>query len=304
MPKPNNITSTPTPPKSLTTSERLNIKQKIFTLESSNHDKIYLYWNGGGFYRVAERSLLFYYFHVATPLGITANIVSDTDYGDLKFNDGILSFQGLDHLFQRLGKLNLIKSRTVSRDGLIITITLNRTFADDEITEMTTNLAKERRQIGADLVPVVSDPDIFAKLRFLEKRTLELACKTRNNPERDIIGLPLAKLGHSLVADYLKMEQNILPVGECWYKLYNTSRLILIELASASELRIWDAVECAKLAHNVILVRNALEKIILKNRPEIKESQKQVRERRKVEQLKELMNAAIDEIQKKEASHE
>ena len=211
------------------------VKSEVKELEQSNFSELLLFRSGGDWFKMGGNSLLIYYFDIAKKiLDLKPTIQPDTDYSKTIFEDGILSFRGIDGIRERLKKAEVLKE--VKSEKTIVRFRLNFSVRKEEIEELKERLREERETAMAVLRPmVILYPVVYREIRHVQKRVFEVVRKM-SSYERDYNGNLMADYSRRIAKYYLMLNNGMLAEKEGWKKIIEMVNLLMIEVTFASEL--------------------------------------------------------------------
>ena len=213
------------------------VKEKVKKLEEKNFSRLVLFRSGEEWLKMGGNSLLIYYYIIAPKLKVKPNLQPDTDYTREIFEDGILSFRGVEAIRKKLEKLDVIKAEREGLDSVVFE--LNFSVSAKEIERLKDELEYEQEKRLTILKPaVVLVPIVYEKLRHIQRRVFETVRKM-SIYERDYNGLLMAEYSRKMVKYYMMINNGLLAPKEGYRKIQEVNNLLMIEISFATELKIW-----------------------------------------------------------------
>lgn len=236
-----------------------SLKQKVKKLEENNYSRLILFESGNDWYKMAGNSMLIYYYEIAKKrLDLKLNIQPDTDYTQTLFEEGVLSFHGADSLEKKLKRLDILKER---RDGGgAIVYELNFKISKEEIGKFHEFLLEDQERAAKILQPkILLHPEIYKKLRHIQKRTFEVVRKM-SSFEREYNGLRIAEYAQKMTRYYMSMNNGLLKEKDGWEKICNLCQELVAEISIAMDLKEWRQDVAISIGEEVIETRRECEK--------------------------------------------
>lgn len=240
------------------------IKNLAKEMEVKNLESLILFKSGKEWYKMGGNSLLIYYFKIAPQLKIKPNIQPDTDYTKKIFEDGVISFRGVANLKTKLERLKFLKS-VKEKNGLVIfelTFRLEKT----QIRDYKVELQEEREKIMKTIAPeVVVAPEIYEKIRFVQKRIFEIVRKL-SVYERKYNGELMAEYSRKMAKYYLMINTGMIAEKEGWKKILEMTKLLMMEIVFAMDLKMINQDTGARVSEEIVKVKKMVEKQLKKER--------------------------------------
>lgn len=214
------------------------LKEEILELEKTNLNKLYCFDCGKGWFKLAGHSMLIYYYDIAKKiLNQKPNLQPDTDYTKTIFEMGTISFRGSEGLEKKLVKAGVLKSK---REGkYVVVFELNFALRQSEIRELIKEMKFDQERALTILRPaVILEPKIYEILRHINKRLFESVRKV-SEFERNYNGLLMAEYGRKMLKYYMMFNKGMILEPEVWKKILETSKLLVMEVSLATELKMW-----------------------------------------------------------------
>lgn len=220
------------------------VKAEVKRLEQSNFSRLILFRSGAEWFKMGGNSLLIYYFDIARKiLSLKPNIQPDTDYSKTIFEDGILSFRGMEGIEERLRKAEVMESKKVGKQTVVFQ--LNFKVSKEDLKGLREELREERERALAVLRPAsILYPEIYKNIRHIQKRLFEVVRKL-SAFEREYNGDLMADYSRKIAKYYLMINNGMSPEKEGWAKILELIKHLMIEIMFASEL--------GEIRHDVIV---------------------------------------------------
>lgn len=240
------------------------IKAAVKKLEEKNYSRLILFRSGKDWYKMGGNSMLLYKFSIAPQLKLRVNIQPDTDYTKTVFEEGIVSFRGVDSLRNRI--MDLGKLRTESKKGGVVVFELNFVTPQRQIDEFREILGQDQERALAVLKPdIVLLPEVYGKIRYIQKRIFETVRKM-STYERDYNGLIMAEYSRQMMKYYMMMNNEMIDETEGWEKLLTAVNLLIIEVTFVTELKVIRQDIGVNIGAELIDIRHAVERKLGKNK--------------------------------------
>lgn len=238
------------------------IKKTIYKRELSNHSRLFLFNTGDDWYKMSGNSLLIFVYEIAPKIPLKPNILPDNDYTDTIFEEGLVSFHGIDSLKKRLEKVKVLKE--VHKTDDVVAFDLNFEVSDKRLIELKEILKEDQERAVAILKPeVILVPTAYTKMRHVMKRTFEV---TRKMPvtSRDVCGERMMFYAKEIVNTYLLMNKEIISEQKAWPEMLKMAEKLQIEMAIAVELKVLDQNSAVSIGGDLINLKHILKREIKK----------------------------------------
>ncbi|MBR3257191.1 hypothetical protein IKG02_02805 [Candidatus Saccharibacteria bacterium] len=237
------------------------VKSDVFRLEKKNFSRLILVRSGKEWLKMGGNSMLIYYYDIAKKiLDLRPNIQPDTDFSQVIFEEGVISFRGYEGLEKKLRKAQVFKSRKVGRN--VVEFELNFSVGVEEMKYLREEMIREREKAMAVLKPrTILYPKIYEKIRRVQKRVFE-ATRKMTVFERDYNGLLIAEYSRKIAKFYLMLNNGMIPEIEGWKKITELINLLIVEMSFATELREIKQELAIAVGAELIEVRREVEKRI------------------------------------------
>lgn len=255
-----------------------NIKARIKRLEHKNYDTIYCLPCAGdkGWYEIAERSALFYYYGACHTLGIRAKFNADTASFYDQYELGFIRFRGVDSLRENLQKAGMLDDE--KRDDGVYVFKLKYQYSEQEISEMIKR-EKTRRNRNLATVPTGSlDPHLHQYLVHSSARLHRLCNGRLDKLSSQQNGARIVRLIDNLLLIYYQLamfEKTPVPqVVTKFEEMRHDIYALIIEVQILSVARLWDAEVCASICETLFLARDRIELNLKKYQKKLTQSSK------------------------------
>ena len=241
--------------KKVTQKEKRNqLKANVRKLELKNYSKLILFKiDNTEWYKMGDHSLLIYKYVIAPKINVQPNVQPDSDYTDTVFEDGLISFHGLEGLMKKLKAAGAYRELKTSETSAVFELTFGVT--DEQIKEYRKKLKEETERAIAVLRPkVFVEPDIYTRLRFIQKRVFEMVRKS-SIYERSYNGDLMNRYAHDATQTYLLMNNGTITEDAGWTKILKIVELLLIEINFAVELKIWDQNQSVRISEDILTLK-------------------------------------------------
>lgn len=235
------------------------LKVAIKNLEEKNFSRLILFHSGGKeWYKMGGNSLLIYKNAIAPRLKIRVNVQPDTDYTKCIFEDGVVSFRGMESLKERLEKVEKLKK--ITRRGEVVIFDLNLVVTEEQMQEYRDDLRDERERAVAVLkADIVLTPEIYGKLKYIQRRIFETVRKM-SVYERSYNGMVMTEYSRMLTKTYMMMNNNMMDEKEGWAEILRLTKLLIIEITFVTELKVIRGDVGASIGAELIDVKKMVEK--------------------------------------------
>lgn len=256
-----NTNSTDAAPRKKPLSKRArydHLKREIQKREQTNYSRLYLFHTGNDWYKMSGNSLLIFVYEIAPKIPIKPNILPDTDYTETIFDEGLISFHGLETLERRLRKVDVLKE--IKKAENVAMFELNFAIPAKRMNELREVLKEEQEHAVSVLKPdIVLMPMIYTKMRHLMKRTYEV---TRKMPiyARDVSGKKMMYFAKEIVNTYLLINKELMDQMQGWNEIALMAEKLQIEMAIAVELKILDQNSAVSIGGELIELKKMLKK--------------------------------------------
>ena len=237
------------------------LKEAIKNLEEKNFSRLILFHSGGKeWYKMGGNSLLIYKNKIVPQLKIRTNVQPDTDYTKCIFEEGVISFRGVESLKERLEKAEKLKK--ITRRGEAVIFDLNLVVTEEEMQEYREELKDERERAVAVLrADIVLSPEIYGKLKYIQRRVFETVRKM-SVYERSYNGMVMTEYSRMLTKTYMMMNNNMMDVKEGWKEILRLTNLLIIEITFVTELKVIRSDVGASIGAELVDVKKMVEKEI------------------------------------------
>ena len=210
-------------------------KRAALAAEVTNIDKLMLVGSGNDWWKMGGNSLLIYAYYICPKLGITANVVADTDYGKDIFADGIISFRSLEKLEKSLTELKLLKGKKIL--GAKAVFELNKKFTRKELDSYLSARHEEDEKAYSLIRPtIIIRPMIGGRIRSV-LGNIHFGVKNMQGFDRDIYGSDILRPCIDMEHIYLSMNKNLIPESTGWPQILRDIDEIQLRLTIAIELK-------------------------------------------------------------------
>ena len=238
------------------------LKKRVFDFEQTNFSNLILFSSGKDWYKMSGHSLLIYKYKIAPITEYRVNILPDTDYTDVIFDEGVVSFRNLDSLQKRLEKSGVFKN--ILTGGGTAKFELNFTVKPEEIEEWKELLVAEQEKAIALVKPeIIIMPQAYTKMRHVLKRTYEVTRKL-NVIERECGGRAMMDYAKQIVETYLLMNKKMIPEEEGWQKMLELAEMLQAEIAMGVELKYLTPKAAVGIGEDLISLKRTLNNRIKK----------------------------------------
>ena len=235
-----------------------SIKAIVFEAEKNNRNYIIAYSYKSGWWRLGGTSALYYYYVLAPKIGhTTAKKTVDTDYYS-KWPGGVVSFNGLQTLRDKLKKANVIEDH--KENDKLIYFKLSHPITEDTIKHLHELDAAAFNEANQLLVPRLAYPNFYAELRELAKTITETVRKL-NPVDREIFGLSVAQYAERTKIDFILYVNGYLDAKTFFVGATKHLRYCQAWLKAVQDYELFDPVRTVRIARQIINLLDQLEKI-------------------------------------------
>lgn len=236
------------------------IKTAVKNLEEKNYQNLILFRSGKEWYKMGGNSLLIYLNKIAPQLKIKPNIQPDTDYTKIIFEDGLISFRGIENLRTKLERLKVLGTVKENEGMVIFELTFKVDIA--QLKNYKVELYDERERTLKTLTPEITvAPRLYGDFRHLQKRIFEIVRKM-GGYEREYNGNLMAEYSRKIIKYYLMMNAKMVNEKNGWKEILNLVKMLMMELTFAMELKYVNPDVGARISGELIEIRRGVEKEI------------------------------------------
>ena len=239
--------------------EYSRVKAEVKKLEDNNFSHLIMFGSGKDWYKMGGNSLYIYYYEIAKKiLGLKPNIQPDTDYSSTIFEEGLISFRGVEPLQKKLEKAKVLSDKQVGKN--VVMFRLNFSVTKGDIDRFREDFRFERERALTILRPnVVLYPKVYEHIRRVQKRVFEVVRKM-SVFERDYNGLLMAEYSRKIAKYYMLLNSRTLSEKDGWKKIYELTNLLIIEISFAAELKEWRQDVAVSIGAELIEIKREAEK--------------------------------------------
>lgn len=128
----------------------LQLKAIIFQLEAENRHYLFFYHRQRQWWQMGGNSALFYFHHISNQIGTKPNLKNDTDYGDFRWRTGVIAFNRVENILDKLSGIDLKPTVT---DKEFIAIPLASTYSEVDIKSLQNIEDQKERRFNAMMLP-------------------------------------------------------------------------------------------------------------------------------------------------------
>ena len=246
--------------------QRDKLKRSVRQLELKNYSKLILFRTDENWYKIGDHSMLIYKYLLAPKLHIEPNLQPDTDYTRTIFEDGLITFHGLEVLTTRLKSINQLRELKETENSAVIE--LNLKVSERDLKEFRKRLIDENERALKTIRPkVYLEPEIYSKLRHIQKRVFEIVRKMTPY-EREYNGALMDRYAHDMTQTYFLMNIERTAEDAGWEKLLKMMELLIIEVNFAVELKYVDQNVGVSLSEEMLATKRRIEQTLNRYRKE------------------------------------
>ena len=239
------------------------VKKEVKELEEKNYSRLILFRSGREWFKMGGNSLLIYYFDIAQDkLNDKPTIQPDTDYTDVLFEQGIISFRGGESLEKKLKKAGVFKNVRFAHNNETIIFELNFSLNEEEMIKRRKELHSVQDRAMTILKPtVLLVPLVYDRLRRVQKRTYETVRKM-TDVGRDYNGKLIGEYSRMMMKYYLMINNGTITEKEGWQKILDSANMMMIEISFATELGEWRQDVGISIGAEIVEIKREVEKIL------------------------------------------
>lgn len=230
-----------------------DIKAKIYELEKTNYDKLYLFESRNNWHKFGGHSALIYASLLAPRLKVKAKIRADSDFYS-KFHDGVVSIKDVKALEKHLKELKIY----ASYHGKSYTIyDLYDKVSPETIDQLRHQEEIRREQLNAIIMPKIVAPSVNAKIHEILQTVYtnhRKACPT----DRDFIINDIVGQVKRLHDSYLTMSNGFISEKDGVSRMLVSVNHILNSLDIIDSRNIWDVKTNLRIASALQDIRRIL----------------------------------------------
>lgn len=234
------------------------LKKTVKEREEENTSRLFLFNTGDDWYKMSGNSLLIFTYKIAPKIPLKPNILPDTDYTKTIFDEGLISFHGIEALKKRLEKVDVLKEIKKSND--LVVFELNFSVTEKQLKEFKELLKEDQERVVSILKPeIVLAPMLYTKMRHILKRTFEI---TRKMPtySRQMFGEKMLFFAKEIVSTYLLMNKDQISEKKGWLDISKMTEKLQVEMAVAVELKVLDQNSAVSVGGELIEMKKMLKK--------------------------------------------
>lgn len=230
-------------------------KLKIFEFEKKNLSHLLVFRTDKNWWTLGGNSALIYYYRLVPRLNIKVNLRADSDFF-ANFKYGVVSLKDVDKFCERIESLGL-KLKTKKESAILYTLPNPLTTSD--IKRLQEMEKTERENLNKDIAPKITEPELYMKLRELEKMIYN-NMKKDDAVNREYLTMEMAKYARQMLEIFLMTANGVYSEKEGFLKLRLISQKLRVQVAIVAEEKIWAQKNCLKMAAKIVEIQKIFEK--------------------------------------------
>ncbi|MBR3143936.1 hypothetical protein IKF12_01910 [Candidatus Saccharibacteria bacterium] len=233
-------------------------KKLAHEFEKTNHEYLVFVRSTNGFYKLFDRSALFYYYNLAPKMEVIANIQPDNDFGE-KSDIGFVSVKDLSKLNKKFQQFKISKIDTKDTTSNFAVFKLPWSFTDKQIVEFLEQESFAKRNFNhivmtSDIIPV-----LHVNIVELTKAIYENSRKMQDAITRDSFGrraINYAVEINSIYSNIANTKENKVS------SLQNIEKNLVglkIILKIVADLKIWNTRTVMRIADIIVKIQDIIE---------------------------------------------
>ncbi len=254
-------------PKNVRKEERAlyeKVKSEVRMLEDRNFSRLILFDSGKGWYKMVGNSLLIYYYEIMGKyFRNRPNIQPDTDYTKTIFEEGVLSFRGVEGISKKLKKVNALKETRTGKNTVVFELNFELTRAN--MQDLRNELKLERERALGVIKPKINvNPKMYDMIRRCQRRIFETVRKT-SAFEREYVGMDVVQESRKMMKVYLLLNENMISEDEAWRRIFEIANNLVMEIVMIVELKTWRQETAVSIGAELIKIKREAEKLLNKD---------------------------------------
>ena len=237
------------------------LKQTLKKYEADNNSQIILIPCSGntGWYEIAERSALFYYYKVCLPLSLKVNFENDADSFYTPYDIGRIRIRNPAKVVERIKRVGLYEKSGTKSNCIIIF--LRTKYTEEEIAHLK-DAELARRSGNSRIINITFiDPTLFQALSEASTRLHKSCMSQLDRLSSQTNGQRIVSTIDGMLLKYYRMchsKKNVFP-SKTWRDLYDDTETLLFEIEILGETKLWNRDTCLSIGKIILRIQAKIE---------------------------------------------